>query len=314
MAHGGGATMGGKIWSIILVIIIIGVVAYFWNSGLVNKGANGLMSLFPPLTTTSTAFTSTPPGFNAVNGPALPQTTIGPSGPTSTIGPANNPSQIPAGFTAAQISPYFHEIGIGTIFPGAGSSYGEITIISYLNPNENVDVTGWKLQAHHGSEFIPQAVELYQPSGFATAGDIRLSSGQTLYLYTSSGPINLRLNECSGYLQNNLNTNPALPLNCPYVNQSQVATLSGACQNYINSIPACTVPDTYNPRISSNDYNCQQFLSTMNYNGCFKAHLGDANFLSNQWWAWTGNNILDPFHDVVQLYDRSGLLVDERTY
>jgi len=55
-------------------------------------------------------------------------------------------------------------------------------------------------------------------------------------------------------------------------------------------------------------------LNTLNYGGCFSAHIGDANFLSNQWWVWTGNSIADPYHDMIQLYDGSGLLVDEYSY
>ena len=74
------------------------------------------------------------------------------------------------------------------------------------------------------------------------------------------------------------------------------------------------MPDNNSPQIPTNDYACQQFLATLNYKGCFEAHESDADFFSNQWWAWTGSNILDPSHDVVNLYDRNGLLVDEYTY
>ena len=318
--------MGGKIWGIILTVIIIGVALYFWNSGLINKGASGLGSLFPPLTSTSTGFSSsTPPGFGSSGGEsggatgATPvRTFISPPTPTSTItNPGINPSEIPAGFTAAQLSPYFKEITIGSAyggFGGFGGSAGQITLYSNLSQNESVDVTGWKLTSNKGSEFIPQAVEVYQPSGLAPAEDIRLSEGQTLYLYASAGIINLRLNECIGYLQKDLNTNPQLPLTCPYINQSQVSSFTGACQNYIESIPTCTVPDGNSVQIPQNDYACQQFLNTLNYGGCFNAHFADANFLSNQWWAWTGNNIADPYHDNKKLFDRSGLLVDEYSY
>ena len=43
MAHGGGgSTMGGKIWGVILVVIVIGVVLYLYNSGLLGQGISGL--------------------------------------------------------------------------------------------------------------------------------------------------------------------------------------------------------------------------------------------------------------------------------
>jgi hypothetical protein len=328
MAHeeGGGSTMGGKILTIIIAIVVIGVIVYLWNSGLINKVTGGFGSLFPPPSATSTAFSPASPGFGGGSGgsgsggagaPAPLPTYFSSPPPTSTFSSpgAINPLQIPPGFTASQLSPYFKEITIAQSFSAFGTNpYGQLTLSAGLGPNESVDVTGWELKSNHGSEYIPQAVDLYQPSGFAAAQDIRLSEGQTLYLYSSAGTINLRLNECIGYLQQDLNTNPQLPLDCPYINQSQISSFTGACQNYIHSIPSCTVPDENSPQIPQNDYACQQFLNTLNYTGCFDAHVNDANFLSNQWWVWTGNNIADPYHDTINLIDRSGLLVDQYAY
>ncbi len=332
MAHGddGGSTMGGKIWTILFGVVIIGVVVYLWNSGLVNKGTGGLEAFFPPPSATSSAFSSTPPGFGSGllsggignSAPAAPATPIVPPptyisspAPTTTfLNPGINPLEIPAGFTASQLSPYFKEITIGSSYSGFSGTYGQITLSTNLSQNESVDVTGWELKSNHGSEYVPQAVEVYQPSGFAPAADIQLSEGQTLYLFSNAGPINLRLNECIGYMQRDLNTNPQLPLTCPYINQSQISSFTGSCQNYIESLPACTVPDNNDPRVPPTDYACQQFLNNLNYGGCFSQHYGDADFLSNQWWAWTGNNIADPYHDNIQLYDHNGLLVDEYSY
>ena len=351
MAHGeegGGSTMGGKILTILLVVVFLGVVLYFWNSGLVGSSTNGISSLFHLPSSTSTIFSSTtPPGFGTGTGfgditggtgvnnfgngggaavapeptPIAPPFDYGssPVSPTTISSPGINPSEIPSGFTAAQLSPYFKEIVIGGAYGsyggfGFGSSYGAVTLYANLSQNETVDVTGWQLKSHTGSEYVPQAVEVYQPSGFAPAQDIHLGSGQTLYLYSSPGTINLRLNECIGYLEKDLNTNPQLPLTCPYINQSQISNFTGQCQNYILSIPACTVPDNNSLQIPQTDYACQQYLNTMNYGGCFNAHVSDANFLSNQWWAWTGTNIAGSYHDVIQLFDRSGLLVDQYSY
>ena len=86
-------------------------------------------------------------------------------------------------------------------------------------------MTGWKIQANRGSEFVPQAVGLYDPSGFTAPSDVRLGSGQSIYLYSSPGTINLRLNKCIGYLEKNLNTNPPLPLDCPSVDRSAIFEL-----------------------------------------------------------------------------------------
>lgn len=316
MAHGGGSTMGSKIWAIILVVVVIGVGVYIFNSGLLGKSASGLGSLFSSSTSTS-SFGLTPPGFGAPTGPATPggTTIISPPQSTTTISnPGVNPYDIPSGFTAAQLSPYFEEVLLGSVYAGYDGSTGEITLYTNVNADETIDVTGWKIKANEGSEFIPQAVGLYDPSGFTPPSDIRLGSGQTLILYSSPGTINLRLNECIGYMQKDLNTNPQLPLDCPSITPAQMSSFSGSCQNYIETLPLCSLPNNSSPEIPQNDYACQQFLSTINYKGCFDTHESDPNFLSDQWWAWTGSNILDPYHDVVDLYDRNGLLVDQYTY
>jgi hypothetical protein len=350
MAHGGGdggPTMGGKIGLLLFLVVLAGVGLYIWNSGLIDKASRGIGGFFPSLSLSSSSSTSSSAsGFFNIFGPgtgiAGPTSTgagagtgvYGGSGsggessggygyiPPTTIEPtptATNPYfaniQIPAGFTASQISPFYKEVSFNSVYSGYGYySNGRILLDANVNSNETVDVTGWRIQGNHGSEYIPQAVSFYTPSGFSPSQDIELANGQTLSIYSSPGSINLRLNECIGYLQNDLRTNPQLPLTCPYPNQSQISSFSGACQNYIETIPACTVPNTYSSQVPQNDYACQQYLSTLNYTGCFNAHFHDANFLSNAWWVWTGSNFLDQYHDIVNLYDSNGLLVDQYVY
>ncbi|HVM77208.1 MAG TPA: hypothetical protein VMU07_03595 [Candidatus Paceibacterota bacterium] len=336
--HGdGGATLGGKIWSVLLLVIIAGVILYIWNSGLFGKGVQGVESLTPHQATSSssTAATSTalPFGLGSLFGPGSRPSPQPPSGssnsgyyyPSSTIGPTPTATgsgyypapyygQPPAGYSASQISPYYRQVLLSSVYSGYGMTNGRILLGSNLQTNTAVDVTGWRIQGNRGSAYLPQAVAFYEPSGLAPEQDIELGPGQSIYVYSQPGSINLRLNECIGYLQTNLRTDPPLPIQCPYPDRSQLTNLSGSCQNYITSIPACTVPETYSPQISPNDYACQQYLSTMNYTGCFNAHVRDANFLSDQWWVWVGSNFLDPYHDVVTLYDKNNLIVDQYTY
>ena len=309
--------MGTKIWRIILFVIIIGVIVFIYNSIGYLKNLGNYSSFFPKFGTSTNAFSSTPPGFSPPVGTppasAIPYTPpVYNPGQTYTQPPSAK--QIPAGYTKDQISPYYGEIGIGSVYGGYGGSSGQIVLYSYLNQNETVDVTGWQLRGNRGSGFIPQAVEVYQPSGFAPAGDIHLGPAQSLYLYSAQGTINLRLNKCIGYLQKNLNTNPPLPQSCPNIDPAQLSSFTGACQNYILSLPACTVPTNNSMSIPQNDYACQQFLTTLNYSGCFNAHFGERDFLSSQWWVWTGSSIADPYHDNIRLLDRNNLLVAQYSY
>jgi hypothetical protein len=228
--------------------------------------------------------------------------------------PVINPAEIPAGFAAKDLSPYFKKFFF-SVYPAAFGSYGQVSLSGYYGQNQNaVDVTGWVFRANRGSLIIPQAVNFYDPSGLTPQTDIYLRQGDTLYLYTTVSPVggNLHLNKCLGYLPG-LNSIPQISVSCPSIDRSQIAGFTGVCQNYIMSLGNCRIPSS-NPPIPQSDYQCQEFLNTLNYKGCFEAHRDDSDFLSNQWYAWTGANFLDPLHDRVRLFDRQGLLVGEYIY
>ncbi|MDP2598601.1 MAG: hypothetical protein Q8P49_02100, partial [Candidatus Liptonbacteria bacterium] len=124
---------------------------------------------------------------------------------------------------------------------------------------------------------------------------------------------NLRLNKCIGYLENYNHFDPPLPMNCPYVDRSEVRGFSGACQDYATSLGGCRLPDP-NPPIPSNDDACRYYLDTINYKGCFQKHFSDQDFLGHEWRVWSGGSFLDERHDHVVLLDKSGLVVDVRDY
>jgi hypothetical protein len=307
--------MGTKIGIIIILIIALGVGVYLYTSGAFVHGLKDFNSLID----TSSTFSLFDFGSSTVaQGPSAP---IGPSTPgrqaTINAPTAVNPADIPAGYTAAQLSPYFHEVRFGTISAATFYSYGTITLNAYFNANATgtIDVTGWLIKSIGGGEYVPQAIDLYDPSGLTPPSDIDLKNGDTVYLYSSSAPFNLRLNECTGYIANVADFVPALPLTCPYVDQSKIENFTGECQNYILSIGQCQAPDMSSPQIPQNDYACIDYLeNNFNYKSCFDAHVADANFLSDQVWAWTGSSVVDQYHDTVLLLDRNGLLVDKYTY
>ena len=231
--------------------------------------------------------------------------------PTSTI----SPSQIPAGFTLSQLSPYFKKIRIGSVSPGSYASYGKIALSTSLGDKDAVNVTGWLLKGKNGSQFIPRAVGVYDPSGLSEESDIIFKKSDYLYLYTTVSAIgrNLRLNLCTGYLENVSKFTPSLPKNCPRPQRSDVESFSGQCYDYILSLGTCSFPKG-NLLLPVNDYACREYLDKLNYKGCFEKYRQDPNFLSHEWRVWTGSRFLDPRHDHVYLFDKNGLLVDERSY
>lgn len=306
--------MGNKIIIILFCVFVLGVVVYAISSNILGKftapfGAIINYKASDWFTTPSSTLTA---GSSGGTAPATTPTTI-------MIGNTAIPlSEVPSGFTPAQISPYFKQVRIVSAWPASSYSYGEVVLSSFtLSPSGTIDITGWQIKTNRSGEYVPQAIGLYDPSGLSAPTDILLGQGQYVYLYSSSGPFNLRLNKCIGYVGNTNKTTPALPENCPYVDQAAVSRFgfTGACESYVYSLGPCQVPDMNSMRIPANDYACRDYLENdFNYKACFLAHVGDADFLSNQWWVWMGGSPLDPYHDVVNLLDRNGLLVDQYSY
>jgi hypothetical protein len=285
----------GKVVFIIIIIVALGVGLYLYSSGAFANGVKGVDALLPAPTSTGSSSASSSSwssfwntlgfsgGSHAPIGPSLPaapaqQTTIG--APSSGASGSNaavaaiNPADIPAGYTAAQLSPYFHDVLFGSISAASFYSYGTITLNDddYYSTS-TIDITGWQIQSNDGDEYVPQAVNLYDPTGLAPASDINVKTGDTVFMYSSSAPFNLRLNECIGYAAHVANFVPALPITCPYINQSQLQQFSGACQNYLDTIGQCQLPALSGPQVPTNDYACMNYLeNNFTYRTCFDQH------------------------------------------
>ena len=226
------------------------------------------------------------------------------------------PSDIHEGFTVNQISPYFKKVRFNSVSPTSGfNSYSRVGITGQMDGVDKVNVTGWLIQANRGSQRIPQAVDVYDPNGLTAMSDIRLGNSDALYISSafSASYKNFRINKCTGYLENFYHFTPPLPRSCPSFNTPEVRRFSGACQDYVRSLGSCELPAA-NPPVPEYDTACRRFIDTINYRGCFDSHRGDADFLSREWWAWSGNRFLDERHDRVLLLDNQGLLVDVREY
>jgi hypothetical protein len=316
--------MASKILKVIFLLLVAGVMLYVLRSGIVGTSFQSLKSLSFGSSTNNSAggFFGYSIGGGTTNG--NPSSGSG-SAPTAASGATSsiNPADVPTGFTMNQLSPFFHEVRIGGTSYGGFGFYGQITLNADLPAGANstssppavIDVTNWQIKTKTSGEYIPQAVNLYDPSGLAAASDIQMRNGDNVYLYSSQGPFNLRLNKCIGYIAADNKTIPAIPAYCPYVDNSIIQNFTGACQNYVRSLSGCTVPDLNNLQIPFTDYACRDYLANnFNYHSCFDAHVGDGDFLSNQIWVWTGKNVVDQYHDQVELLDRNGLLVDVYKY
>jgi hypothetical protein len=245
--------------------------------------------------------------------------------PTISVEPEIPDYLIPAGFERKDLSLYFQKIQIASAYASFWNyTPDQIRISSYLNKGEAINITGWKIKGNRREVIIPRAINIYEPSGLMSEEDIILTANNYVNIYSSRSPINrnFRLNKCTGYLENTYNFYPSLPQNCPSIPRSEISHLSGQCQSYILSLWGCKAPDVsfYNSLPGTDEGNlCRQFLNTINHGTCFQKHRFDSDFLSNEWRVWIGQriipeDILDPQHDRLLLFDKQGLLVDEYTY
>jgi len=317
-----------RLFFFIAFVLVVGVGFYFFQTGLIQKNISSFTSFLSTSSTTHSIFggdggsgSSTLPG--SLPKSSAPGYGAGPSG-AGNLGPSSggtgggtgnapqvNSSDLPPGFTANQVSLHYHQFRIS----GSPGQNGVIQISNSLGAKEFVDVTGWSIRTNRGGEFIPQAVNLYNPFGTAVQSDIKLGQSDTLTIYANSAPTNLRLNKCVGYLNDTNQWNPQLPLSCPSIDRSEIQSFTGACQNYILSVGGCQTANLGDPRIPQNDFSCRDYIAShFSYRSCYDAHVADADFLSHQVWVWAGSNPLDPFHDRVMLLDAQGNLVDYFTY
>ncbi len=226
----------------------------------------------------------------------------------------------PAGFTVAQLSPYYGEVTIGNVSAGTYNGVSQFSLnAAYGGTQAPIDVTGWRFVSNKGEVIIPKAIADYTPGGAGFPGDVTLGPGQTLNVWSSVSPIvqNLRLNACAGYLNDTYTFVPSLPQNCTAAyDRSAIETFSGPCQNYILSLWGCSLPSASRINSFSGEPACQSFLNTkFGYSACYYANRFKPDFFSNTWDAWIGAPIIiDPSHDRLLLWDKQGLLVNEYVY
>ncbi len=290
----------------IIIVLIYAVILPVFRDLNLGKFFSGL-SLHSTSSLTVGSRLPPPPSPQPAPTPAAP-----PSPPTPTP---------PPGFTVAQLSPLYQKVHLSSVQPPSFGWNGQFNLSSVDSSlTSGVDVTGWRVHANHGDVVIPQAVANYNPAGTAASADIVLQSSDYLEVYGSQNPIgvNLRLNECMGYLNGTANFTPALPDNCPAIDQGVIGGFSGRCQSYIDSLGGCRIPtvDEMNSFSDFPDADCQAYIQrTFNYLGCYNHYVGTANFFSNEWRVWTGTVMpFDQQHDQILLLDAKGLLVDRYTY
>jgi hypothetical protein len=223
--------MAKLFFGILVIVIIVAGIYYVVAHPPQNPFANSKLFSAFQYHAPSTSTTATGGGSGGTD---YSKTPYGQQSQQTTTASPIQPQDIPAGYTLKDLSPYFHQVRIGSVSPGSESSIGSIALYaSITDDSERIDVTGWLLKTNVGGVYIPQAVASYSPVGISTPGDIYLRKNYRVTMYSSvtSIGVNILLNKCIGYLQNTATFNPPLPSNCPSIQRSDVANFTGQCQD-----------------------------------------------------------------------------------
>ncbi len=201
---------------------------------------------------------------------------------------------------------------------GSVSRYGknEISLrASYFSAQEKINITGWKIKsAQKGETIIGKGVAL--PQFDVVSSDIWLSSGDSadITVGLSHLAMNFRANNCFGWLNNLYSLGYSLDY-CPGgFKLADLTGLDSACQDLILRANYCRTPNEND--LNKSSYQCRQWAEkNMNYNSCVASHRGDSDFYK-EWKIYTGNNnpIFDSLHDIIELRDQKGILIDSYSY
>ena len=307
---------GPKIFGVLFIVFALGLALYLYRSEPIKKlGLDNLTlpNIFP--TSTQQTYIQSPPPPAEKPPTYISQPPISQPPPEPTI----SPYDIPEGFILNDLSPYFRKVRIGSYTSITPNYYGQISMYAYIDSDKLINITGWVLKTNKGNQLvIPKGVEVYSPFGFQTPRDILVKSGDNITVYSKTNPtgVNFRLNKCLGYLEDVFDFTPPLYTNCPYIDRSEIIRFTGKCQDYILSLRSCQIPDS-NPSVTLDDYACRDYLSKLNYRGCFERYRADRDFFRSEWRISVEPRLFlesDARHDRILLFDQKGLLVDEYSY
>ena len=214
-------------------------------------------------------------------------------------------------------SPYFGKIKISDIKINAPAL---ITLKTYLDKGEKINITGWKIKAKRGGFVIPAGIEKYDPYyNPPPTENILVKKDDKIYLSGASNPLgrgrNFRLNECMGYLTYYHNFPITISKDCPKPKESEISSLSLCCQEYILKLRKCEIPNYSQTYRIICDSKCTSWLSeNLNYGPCFYKHYRDEDFLESVWHIYMDTDFISQERDILYLQDQNGLVVDSKEY
>ncbi len=226
-------------------------------------------------------------------------------------------------------SPYFEKVQIYLVrIPSSYYPSSLITLNSYLTREEEINITGWRIEGQKGGFTIPQAIEKYNHFFYSQISnknlplkDIFVKYTDKIYLSSALNPLgrnkNFRLNKCFGYLAEERDFAINFYNSCPKPKRDDEETLNldTCCQKYILEKRTCEIPDYWeNPRVAGDSECVDYILDNFNYIGCYNNYSKDEDFLKNEWHIYMNRDFVSPGFHMLYLRDQNGLLVDKHLY
>lgn len=227
-------------------------------------------------------------------------------------------------------SPYYQKIGVdfinGLNDPDPDQEF--ITLYTYLEKGETVNITGWFLKSSVTGNFVKIGKATLLPFPYSKAdSDIVLKQNDRVILTKGFSPIGIsfRTNKCTGYFEENRTFYPPLYQVCPDAKDEKLPRFSSIedrndeCLDIIERLPRCeTVNQQYLRDLPDTvPSTCKNYMQTqINYNTCVANHFDDTDFPGNEYRVYFNRfgELWRTRHDTIILYDREGLIVGKIEY
>jgi len=226
-------------------------------------------------------------------------------------------------------SPYFEKVKIYRVrIPSSYYPSSLISLNSYLTREEEINITGWRIEGKKGGFTIPQAIEKYNHFFYSQLSnenlplkDILVKYTDKIHLSSALNPLgrnkNFRLNKCFGYLAEKRDFAIDFYNSCPRPKRDdeEILNLDTCCQKYILEKGTCEIPEYWeNPRVAGDSECVDYILDNLNYIGCYNNYSKDEDFLKNEWHIYMNRDFVSPGLHMLYLRDQNGLLVDKHLY
>lgn len=222
-------------------------------------------------------------------------------------------------------SPYFEKIQISNV--QSQNSYDHSLIrLDVYHVNEEINITGWRVEGQKGGFSIPQGIEKYNhlfysqlPGNDLPLKDIFVDYGHTIYLSSALNPLgrykNFRLNKCIGYLAHDYDFAIDFYNNCPRPDEDDILSFDPCCQQYVLNRSRCEIPDYWENSDIARDSECVSYIiDYFSYIGCYENYSRDEDFLNDEWHIYMNGNFVSTGIDILYLRDQNGLFVDKYRY